>query len=80
MQVVSNIGGYIINLLCFEDDMVLLAPSWHALQLLIDEVDLKFVYTFKYLGHIITNAPRDDKDIDRELRCLYNDAYSFISL
>ena len=30
------IGGTMINILCFADDMVLLAPSWNALQFLID--------------------------------------------
>ena len=30
------IGGTMINMLCFADDMVLLAPSWNALQFLID--------------------------------------------
>jgi len=36
MKVGCNIGGIMINLLCFADDMVLLAPSWCALQFLID--------------------------------------------
>ena len=36
MRVGCNIGGEMINLLCFADDMVLLAPSWDALQILID--------------------------------------------
>ena len=30
-----NIGGMIVNVLAYADDMVLLAPSWHALQELI---------------------------------------------
>ena len=37
MNVGCNIGGDMVNyLLCFADDMVLLAPSWNALQLVID--------------------------------------------
>ena len=31
-----NIGGKFINILVYADDMVLLAPSWIALQKLID--------------------------------------------
>lgn len=31
-----NFAGTMINLLCFADDMVLLAPSWSGLQILID--------------------------------------------
>jgi len=30
-----NVAGTVINLLCFADDMVLLAPSWSGLQILI---------------------------------------------
>ena len=36
MKVGCNIRGTVINLLCVADDMVLLAPSWSALQSLID--------------------------------------------
>jgi len=35
-QTGCSIGGTMINMLCFADDMVLLAPSWNALQFLID--------------------------------------------
>ena len=30
-----NIGGSFVNVLVYADDMVLLAPSWHAIQELI---------------------------------------------
>ena len=30
-----NIGGMMVNVMAYADDMVLLAPSWHALQELI---------------------------------------------
>ena len=33
-----NVAGTMINLLCFADDMVLLAPSWRGLQALIDKL------------------------------------------
>jgi hypothetical protein len=33
-----NVAGTMINLLCFADDMVLLAPSWSGLQTLIDKL------------------------------------------
>jgi len=36
MKVGCNVRGTMINLLCFADDMVLLAHSWSALQSLID--------------------------------------------
>jgi len=36
MNVDCCVGGSMINLLCFADDMVLIAPSWDGLQLLID--------------------------------------------
>ena len=36
MNVGCIVGGSMINLLCFSDDMVLIAPFWDGLQLLID--------------------------------------------
>ena len=33
-----NVSGTMINLLCFADDMVLIAPSWCCLQILIDKL------------------------------------------
>jgi len=33
-----NVASTMINLLCFADDMVLLAPSWSGLQILIDKL------------------------------------------
>ena len=33
------IGGVFINILCYADDIVLLAPSWHALQSLLNCLD-----------------------------------------
>ena len=38
MRVGCNVGGQMINLLCFADDMVLLSSSWVGLQLLIDKL------------------------------------------
>ena len=99
-----NIGSIFYNTLAYADDLVLLAPSWFALQELINllqlEADkigmpckikktccmvsspvnrnrlifldtkcftmsgssLKFVSSFKYLGHIICNSRSDDND------------------
>jgi len=37
----------------------------------LDNMDLKFVTSFKYLGHIITNDERDDKDMSREVRAMF---------
>jgi len=36
MKMDCNIGGEMIILLCFADDMAFLAPVWSALQSLID--------------------------------------------
>ena len=38
MHVGCTVYGHMINLLCFADDMVLLAPSWEGLQLLINKL------------------------------------------
>ena len=38
MNVDCCVGGSMFNLLCFADDMVLIAPSWDGLQLLIDNL------------------------------------------
>ena len=35
LNIGCNIGGYFVNLLAYADDMVLIAPSWHALQTLL---------------------------------------------
>lgn len=35
MNIGCNFGGVMMNLLAYADDMVLIAPSWHALQNLI---------------------------------------------
>jgi len=37
----------------------------------LDNMDLKFVTSFKYLGHIITNDEHDDKDMSREMRAMF---------
>jgi len=86
-KVGCNISGF-----AYADDMVLLAPSWRALQYLINrladcafnidmtmdrrkaiisvfpcfklnDIELKYVNGFKYLGHIINNDEHDDKDV-----------------
>lgn len=31
-----RVGGLMVSVLCFADDMMRLAPSWRALQVLID--------------------------------------------
>jgi len=38
-----NICGTIINVLCYADDMVLLAPSWAALQYLLNVLEAESV-------------------------------------
>ena len=108
-----NIGGCMVNILAYADDLVLLAPSWRALQLLLDKlhnianhldmicnssktvcmvinpkrrcnivahqfpnftvnnVTLKYVNEFKYLGHVVSNSQLDDADINRERKNLF---------
>ena len=108
-----NIGGIFVNILAYADDVVLLAPSWAALQFLINRLSssiatidmscnvnktvcmsfppkcrfkvlatdfpplhlgnclLKFVHSFRYLGHVLTCDLSDNDDIARELRNLF---------
>jgi len=35
-----NIGGYMVKILAYADDLVLLAPSWRALQQLLDKLQV----------------------------------------
>ena len=112
-KVGCNIGGLFVNILAYADDVVLLAPSWSALQLLINmladcaltidmlcntdktvcmisppkdkrkvvmsvfpcfkmnNLDLKYVDEFKYLGYIISHNKRDDNDVLREVRAMF---------
>ena len=37
-RICCNIGSIFVNLLAYADDMVLLAPSWYALQMLLDGI------------------------------------------
>ena len=38
-----NVGGLFVNVLAYADDLVLLAPSWRALQNLLDLLLLNIV-------------------------------------
>jgi len=115
-RVGCNVGGMFVNILAYADDVVLLAPSWWAMQYLInllakcaDRIDmlcntdktvcmvfppkdrrkivnhvfpcfkmnnmnLKYVQQFKYLGHVISNEERDDDDILREVKAMFTHA------
>jgi len=37
----------------------------------LDDQEVTFVSSFKYLGHIIDNSLNDDLDISREIKCLF---------
>jgi len=37
----------------------------------LDDMDLKFVFEFKYVGYFITNDEHDDKDVLREVRAMF---------
>ena len=39
-----SIGGHIINLLAYADDIVLLAPSWRAMQSLLSVLSVQSGY------------------------------------
>jgi len=39
MNIGCNIGGMFMNILAYADDVALLAPSWFALQQLIDALE-----------------------------------------
>ena len=108
-----HIGNLCINILAYADDIVLLTPSWRAMQQLLDilvgqiavidmscnvmktvcmvfhhgrrkpmEVDtlpmlrigtdyVRYIQSFKYLGHILSYDTYDDADIRREIRNLF---------
>jgi len=108
-----KIGNVSVNVFAYADDIALLAPSWRAMQTLIDSMvtccvsldlmcnvmktvcmvfsptdrtmivshcfpsfvlcgkPLKFVNEFRYLGHILMNNSRDDRDIQREMRNMF---------
>jgi len=36
---VIHVGGTFINMLMYADDMVLLAPSWNALQCMLNTIE-----------------------------------------
>ena len=38
-----NIGGIFVNLLCYADDMVLITPSWSALQGMLNVLETEAV-------------------------------------
>ena len=51
-RVGCNVGGMFVNILAYADDVVLLAPSWWAMQYLInllakcaDRIDICLLYT-----------------------------------
>jgi len=48
-----NIAGVMVNVLVYADDIVLLAPSWVALQFLIDILD----YNIEHIG-IVCNISK----------------------
>ena len=39
-RVGCNVGGLMMNVLAYADDIILLAPSWFALQTLLDVLDI----------------------------------------
>jgi len=107
------IGNMCVNIIAYADDLVIIAPSWHAMQTLLNVLQsqsavidmscnanktvcmmfkpvsrkciintkfplfkigdsfVKFVSTFKYLGHLIVDNLSDDEDILREIRSMF---------
>jgi len=37
----------------------------------LDDQELTFVSSFRYLGHIIDNSLNDDLDISRKIKCFF---------
>jgi len=44
----------------------------------LDDQELTFVSSFKYLGHIIDNSLNDDLDMSREIKCLFTRTHILI--
>jgi len=45
---------------------------WHSFpDFTLDDMKLKFVSSFRYLGHIVQNNECDDDDIAREIQNLF---------
>jgi len=107
------IGNTFTNIYVYADDMILLAPSWAALQQLLDVLELnctkldivcntketvcmmfkprcremiaadefpsfhigcqplKYVDSFRYLGHIINNNLNGNDNVQREIKNLF---------
>ena len=52
-----------------KDKRKVVTPTFPSFKL--DNMDLKFVSEFKYLGHFVTNDEHDDKDVLREVRAVF---------
>ena len=52
-----------------KDKRKVVTPTFPSFKL--DNMDLKFVSEFKYLGHFVTNDEHDDKDVLREVRAMF---------
>ena len=52
-----------------KDKRKVVTPTFPSFKL--DNMDLKFVSEFKYLGHFVTNDEHDDKGVLREVRAMF---------
>jgi len=52
-RLVCNIGGMFTNLFAYADDMVMLAPSWHAMQTLIKLLHRRLIF-YPHVPNIFT--------------------------
>ena len=52
-----------------KDKRKVVTPTFPSFKL--DNMDLKFVSEFKYLGHFITNDELDDRDVLCEVRAMF---------
>jgi len=86
MNVGCSVGGSMINLLCFADDMVLIAPSWDGLQLLIDTLyiladEINVFQHYSKTVCMVFNAPVSRKIVSRNFPVFTvgNTALKFVS-
>jgi len=53
-----NVGGIMMNILAYADDIVLLAPSWTAMQTLLDVLDINI-----HLINVTCNTSKTSKTL-----------------
>jgi len=68
-DMLCNIDKTVCMILPPKDKRKVVTPTFPSFKL--DNMDLKYVSEFKYLGHFITNDEHDDKDVLCEVRAMF---------